>query len=140
MVTRYLPDTNVWIHYLKDPTGELARSIAKRSAEQIVTCSVVRAELLHGAEKYGNRDRRRRLVETTLAPYVSFPFDDESASRYASIRRDLEQRGAIIGPYDLQIAAIGLAQGATVVTDNVAEFSRVPGLRVENWMPTRKTS
>ena len=130
---RFLLDTNIWIHYLKDPSGDLATTLAKHTADEVVTCAIVRAELLHGAEKYGNRNRRVVLVNTTLAPHVSLPFDDAAAERYATIRHELEIAGQPIGPYDLQIAAICLSQGLALVTANVGEFSRVSGLAVEDW-------
>jgi tRNA(fMet)-specific endonuclease VapC len=100
----------------------------------IESCSIVRAELLHGAEKYGNRNRRVATVVQTLAPFRSLPFDDDAAAIYAHIRHALEVAGATIGPYDLQIAAICLLHGATLVTDNAGEFARVNGLKMENWL------
>lgn len=129
----YLLDTNIWIFFLKHPTGRLAKTMAKHPVASIATCSIVRAELLHGAEKYGNRDRRVALVESVLSPFVSLPFDDAAASHYASIRNSLELKGIVIGPYDLQIAAIALAHKLTLVTGNTGEFSRVVGLDTEDW-------
>ena len=72
-------------------------------------------------------------METTLAPFVSLPFDDQDAVEYAKLRHSLELAGTVIGPYDLQIAAICLRHAATLVTNNVREFSRVNGLKVEDW-------
>jgi tRNA(fMet)-specific endonuclease VapC len=102
----------------------------------IVSCSIVRAELLHGAEKYGNRDRRVASVLQTLAPFRSLAFDDDAADVYAHTRHILEVAGEIIGPYDLQIAAICLLHGFTLVTNNTVEFSRVSSLKVEDWLMT----
>lgn len=130
---RYLLDTNAWIQYLKIPSSPIAAKLAALSPADIVTCSIVRSELLHGAEKYGNRSRRVALVEATLAPFVSFPFDDEDAREYAGLRHSLELAGNPIGPYDLQIAAVCLRHDFTLVTNNTREFSRVAGLRVEDW-------
>ncbi len=64
---------------------------------------------------------------------MSLPFDDDAAEVFARIRFHLESRGMVIGPYDLQIASIALVHQLTVVTHNVAEFGRVPGLTVEDW-------
>jgi tRNA(fMet)-specific endonuclease VapC len=89
--------------------------------------------LLVGSEKYVNSLKRKILVEGLLSKFVSFSFDDRCANVYARIRHDLERRGCVIGPYDLQISAIALAHPLTVVTGNVVEFSRVTGLRVEDW-------
>lgn len=104
----WLLDTNSWISYLKKPAGALAARLAVTRPADIVTCSVVRAELLHGAAKYGNAERRRAKVIETLEPLASFAFDDMSADYYASLTHDLEMRGMVIGPKDRMIAAIAL--------------------------------
>jgi tRNA(fMet)-specific endonuclease VapC len=130
----YLLDTNVWIHYLKQPGSPIHAKLATLHPDDVVTCSIVRSELLHGAEKYGNRDRRVATVNQTLAPYSSVPFDDVDAVEYARIRHELETAGLVIGPYDLQIAAICVRHGLALVTSNVGEFSRVSGLIVEDWL------
>ena len=130
----YLLDTNSWIHYLKQPSTPIRVRLQNLPPSDVVSCSVVRAELLHGAEKYGNPVRRVAAVEQTLSPFRSLPFDDDSATVYAHIRHTLEVAGATIGPYDLQIAAICLLHGFTLVTSNTNEFSRVGGLQVEDWL------
>jgi len=129
----YLLDTDIWIDYLKKPSGAIRDKLASLQPAEVVTCSIVKSELLHGAEKYGNRERRRELVLRLLAPLRSYPFDDQAAEAYARTRHMLEQAGQTIGPYDLQIAAICLAHNHTLVTANVGEFSRVDGLLVEDW-------
>ena len=75
----------------------------------------------------------RSKVESPVRPFESLPFDDAAAQHYATVRRQLESVGAGIGPYDLQIAAIALANGCTLVTHNTQEFSRVMGLLLEDW-------
>lgn len=65
--------------------------------------------------------------------FRSLPFDDVAAASYASVRAELSAKGSLIGPYDLQIAAIALANDLTLVTHNTSEFSRVSGLRIEDW-------
>jgi tRNA(fMet)-specific endonuclease VapC len=130
----YLLDTNVWIHYLKNPGSPIHAKLAALKPEDVATCSIVRAELLHGVEKYGNRSRRIDLVNRTLAPFRTLPFDDFDAVEYARIRHELELAGVVIGPYDLQIAAICTRHGLTLVTSNIGEFSRVSGLTIEDWL------
>ncbi len=130
----YLLDTNVWIHYLKQPGSPIRSKLAALQPDDIITCSIVRSELLHGAQKYGNRNRRVATVNQTLAPFRSVPFDDADAAEYARIRHQLETAGIVIGPLDLQIAAICVHHGFTLVTSNVGEFSRVQGLMVEDWL------
>lgn len=132
----YLLDTNSWIHYLKHANSPIRAKLQSLQPSEIVSCAVVRAELLHGAEKYGNRDRRVATVVATLAPFVSLSFDDDAATQYAGIRHLLEVSGLTIGPYDLQIAAISVHHGLTLVTNNTGEFSRVDGLQLEDWLQT----
>lgn len=128
----YLLDTNAWIQYLKSPNSPVEARLRETPVGEVLVCSVVLAELLHGALKYEKRDERQARVERTLAPFRSLPFDDAAAQHYAQIRDELERRGEVIGPNDLLIAAIGLSHGLTVVTNN-SEFRRVTGLRVEDW-------
>lgn len=130
----YLLDTNVWIDYLKNPGSPVHVKLAALKPENIVTCSIVRRELLHGAEKYGNRSRRIALVNQTLTPFRSLPFDDADAEIYAKIRHELETAGIRIGPYDLQIAAICVRHALVLVTANTREISRVLGLTIEDWL------
>jgi tRNA(fMet)-specific endonuclease VapC len=130
---QYLLDTNAWIMYLKDPDSEVRKRLLTVSPQDIFTCSIVVSELLHGAEKYGNRHKRVTMVQTLLAPFQCLPFDDIDATHYASLRHDLEIRGEVIGPYDLLIAAICIRHQLTLVTSNVNEFTRVRGLTVQDW-------
>jgi len=129
---RYLVDTNAWIFYLKHVGSPVESRLRATPAAEIVVCSVVWAELLHGARKYEKRADRIARIERTLAPYRSLPFDDAAASRYAELRDELESRGEVIGPYDLLIAAIALTHGLTLITNN-GEFRRIAGLKVEDW-------
>ena len=130
---RFLVDTNAWIHCLKTPNSIVAGRVAVTPASEITVCSIVWAELLHGARKYANQSRREKLVYETLAPYRSLPFDDDAARKYARIRDQLETRGEVIGLNDLLIASIALVHDLTVITNNVGEFRRVDGLRCEDW-------
>lgn len=72
----FLPDTNVWISLLKNPGGKLDPKVQAQPVSEIFLCALVKAELWHGAEKYGNRERRRRALDTLFAPFASLPFDD----------------------------------------------------------------
>ena len=132
----WLLDTNGWIFFLK-PHQPGGRAIAQRLAQcdeaEILLCSVVKAELWHGAEKYANREARQAKLSEIFARYRSFPFDDAAARHYGDIRHQLETRGQTIGPNDLQIAAICRANDLTLVSTNTSEFSRVPDLKLEDW-------
>ncbi len=130
----WLLDTNAWIDYLKSAASPISHHLRRHAPSEIVSCSIVTAELLHGAMKYGVPERRVAIVRETLAPYASLPFDDLAAEHYARIRHGLETAGTPVGPHDLFIAAISVARGCTLVTSNTREFSRVPGLSVEDWL------
>jgi tRNA(fMet)-specific endonuclease VapC len=132
----WLLDTNAWIQILKQPAGRLEQEVLSRPPSEIVFCSIVKAELWHGANKYARRDRRLAALDALFAPFVSYPFDDQAARHYADIRHRLEQAGIVIGPNDLKIAAICRARGLILVSSNTGEFLRVPGLRVEDWSST----
>jgi len=129
---RYLVDTNIWIYYLKTAGSAVEARLRRTPASDVAVCSIVWAELLHGARKYGKADERIAKIEQALAPYTSLPFDDVAAQHYADIRHGLETRGEIIGPYDLLIGAIARANRLTLVSNN-AEFKRIPELAVEDW-------
>jgi len=129
----FLLDTNAWIVYLKSPTSKIRDRLEKLRPADVSLCSVVKAELLHGAEKYGNRQRRLAILEQLFAPYVSLPFDDRAASAYGQIRHELEVVGKVIGPNDLMIAAIAQSNKLTLVTSDTAEFGRITGLQLEDW-------
>jgi len=130
---RYLLDTHVWIVYLKGRETGIRSRLEQTPKDRITTCSVVWAELLHGARKYENPDGRQERVEKVLNPLENFDFNLAYARHYAITRDILEKAGRSIGLNDLLIASIGLANDLTVVTSNTDEFNKVPGLRVEDW-------
>ena len=129
----WLPDTNVWIEILKNRGGTVEEQLLNRSPAEIRLCAVVKAELWHGARKYGNVSSRLTKLQKLFEGFVSLPFDDIAAWHYGIIRHELEKVGRIIGPNDLKIAAICLANQLTLVTANTAEFRRLPELRLEDW-------
>ena len=129
----FLLDTNAWIVYLKSATSPIRSRLQGLQPDDVLFCSIVKAELLHGAEKYGNRERRLTILRELFAPYVSLPFDDAAAAQYATLRNELEIAGQVIGSNDLMIAAIARSNHLTLVTHNMAEFSRVSNLVIEDW-------
>jgi tRNA(fMet)-specific endonuclease VapC len=94
---------------------------------------VVVYEFRYGCLPSAKPAANRAAVDALLTPFASLPFDDDAADHAAKVRRHLESIGLSIGPYDLQIAAIALANGCTLVTHNTTEFSRVTGLPLEDW-------
>ena len=123
----------VCVQYLRGRNLLVRQRLAARPLQDIRLCSVVKSELYLGALRSANPAKNRAKVDAFLAPYVSLPFDDAAADVHARIRHHLETLGMPIGPYDLQIAAIALVHSITLVTHNTAEFSRVPGLLLEDW-------
>ena len=95
--------------------------------------AIVQAELRLGAAKSDDPQGGTLLLERFLSPFATIPFDGECAASYGIIRADLEQRGYIIGPNDLFIAATAYAHNAVLITGNIREFSRVSGLQVQRW-------
>jgi tRNA(fMet)-specific endonuclease VapC len=130
---KYLLDTNVCIVYLKGRNLNLKLRLDAVPIEEIVVCSIVKAELCYGAMKSANPERNFALQQTFLNQFVSLPFDDLAATTFGTVRAQLEVRGMPIGAYDLQIAAIALANNLTLVTHNTREFERVDGLQIEDW-------
>ena len=129
----YLLDSNACIQYLNGQSEGIRRNIETRRPEEIVLCSVVKAELIYGAVKSArperNLDKLRRFAEL----FSSLPFDDDAAEVYGRIRTVLERSGTQIGPNDTLIASIAIAHGATLVTHNTREFSRVEDLQLKDW-------
>jgi tRNA(fMet)-specific endonuclease VapC len=129
----YLLDTNVCIRFLNGLAPSVLQRLQALQPVEVVVCSVVKAELFYGAQR--SRDPARSLAVQIrfLQPYHSLPFDDAAADIAGSLRAQLAEKGTPIGPYDLQIAAIALANRCTLVTHNVREFGRVPNLAIEDW-------
>lgn len=130
---KYLLDTNVCIRFLNGRNPSIRQRMSQQKAEEIVLCSVVKAELLLGVAKNEHPEGRYNKIKPFLDRFASLPFDDSAAISYAEIRADLERRGLPIGPNDLQIAAIAIANQLVLVTHNVREFSRVKELKFEDW-------
>ncbi|MDQ5980774.1 MAG: tRNA(fMet)-specific endonuclease VapC [Verrucomicrobiota bacterium] len=129
----YLPDTNAVSAYMRGSHPGLAARMQETFVKDQLRLSViVLAEREFGLIKGGTAGQRRKLQSLEQLLVVE-PFTREDARRYATIRHQLESRGQGIGPFDTLIAAQALRLGATIVTRNVREFSRVAGLNVENW-------
>ena len=130
---RYLLDTNVCVVYLNGRSASVRDRLLATSAEEIAVCSVVKAELFYGAFRSNNPKRTLERQQAFLSRFVSLPFEDEAALLAGKIRAKLASAGTPIGSYDLQIAAIALANNLTLVTHNTREFERVDELQIEDW-------
>lgn len=125
-------DTNVCVAVLNGKDRKLNRRFTQEF-DALSLCSVVKAELLFGARASARVTENLNALQKLFGALPSLPFDDVAAAQYGIARAQLRAAGTPIGPNDLMIAAIALAQDAVVVTRNVSEFSRVPTLQVEPW-------
>ena len=130
---RYLFDTNILLALVKQPLCPLARRMAVLDRDHFCTSVVVACELRYGVHKKGSPSLAAK-VDQLLSWVEVLPLDVQVDLHYAEIRVALEKMGQPIGHNDLLIAAHARALGLTLVTDNIGEFSRVPGLLVENWL------
>ena len=129
----WLLDTNVWIAYLGKRPSPAKQRIANLPEKQLWLCDVVKSELYYGAYKSVQLNANLARLETLFALISSLPFNSAAARHCGEIRAYLARQGTPIGPYDVQIAAIARTNDLTLVTNNTSEFSRVPGLRLEDW-------
>lgn len=133
MSTSYLLDTNILSDLVRYPQGAIASRIAREGESSVCTSIIVAGELRFGAYKRGS-DRLMAQVEAILSAIEILPLEEPADQHYGKLRVLLESRGDMIGPNDMLIVAHALALDCTVVTANRREFSRVPGLKVENWL------
>jgi tRNA(fMet)-specific endonuclease VapC len=129
----FLLDSSVCIGIMRETSPKSARTLHLHRRSEIFLCSIVRYELLFGAEYCDRPQDEREKIEGFSAGFESLAFDDDAADEAANNRAYLEGIGMRIGAYDMQIAGIGRLHGLTLVTRNVREFRRVPNLRVEDW-------
>jgi tRNA(fMet)-specific endonuclease VapC len=130
----YLLDTNICIAIIRRRPAAVLRRLKGAGDTPISISAVTLAELEYGASRSSHPEEARAALEHFVLPFEILPFDASATRAYGRLRAHLEARGTPIGPLDTLIAAHALARGLTLVTNNVREFARVPGLRVEDWM------
>ncbi|MBW2368427.1 MAG: type II toxin-antitoxin system VapC family toxin [Deltaproteobacteria bacterium] len=130
---RFLLDTNIISELVRNPQGMVTDRIAQEGEESVCTSIVVAAELRFGAEKKGSK-RLTTQLEAILSTMEILPLKEPADRRYVKLRYHLQKAGTPIGPNDMLIASQALSLGLTLITANQREFSRVPGLAVENWL------
>lgn len=133
MTAHFLLDTNIVSDLVRRPQGRVAAKIAEIGEQQVATSIIVAAELRYGAAKKGS-PRLSAQLEAVLGALDVIAWEPPADAAYGDLRAALEKSGRLIGPNDLLIAAQSLALGMVLVTDNVGEFERVDGLKVENWL------
>jgi tRNA(fMet)-specific endonuclease VapC len=130
---RFLLDTNILSDLVRNPRGKISDRIKEVGEKNICTSVVVAAELRYGAAKKES-SRLTMQLEAVLRAIDVLALEEPADAFYGALRARLERDGRSIGANDLLIAAHALALGHTMVTDNAREFSRIDGLRVENWL------
>ena len=130
---KYMLDTNIVIYVIKRRPLEISETF-NRCAGQMCISSITFAELMHGAEKSSRPEHNLRQVEDFISRLEVLDYGRKAALHYGDIRADLERRGTTIGVNDLHIAGHARSEGLTLVTNNLREFERVAGLRLENWV------
>ena len=130
---KYMLDTNIISDLIKNPQGKAAQKIKRVSEDSLCTSVIVASELRYGTAKKGSAQLLSK-VEAILAEIPVLPYQVPADSAYGEIRAALEAAGQTIGGNDLLIAAHACALSLTLVTNNVGEFKRVRGLKVENWL------
>lgn len=129
---KYMLDTDIAIYTVKNKPRSVRDAFAAHTGQMCIS-TVTQMELIHGAEKSADPARNLREVEGFVNRLDVLPFDSEAATHTGQIRAELGRLGRPIGPYDQMIAGHARSRGLILVSNNVREFSRVPGIRVENW-------
>ena len=134
----YLLDTNICIYIIKKSPEKVIKKLESipndKGKNEIYLSSVTVSELYYGVEKSSQSEKNLEALKGFLTPFQIINFDHESAEVFGRVRSDLERRGTVIGPYDLQIASIAIAHDLVLVTNNIKEFKRVDGLNLEKWV------
>jgi tRNA(fMet)-specific endonuclease VapC len=130
---KYLLDTNTCIRYLNQRSASIVNKLKSLSVDDVAVCSLVKAEMFAGAGKSSSPEKTLSKQKEFLNQFVSLPFDDAVAAVYGPVRANLEMAGTPIGALDMLIAAIAIANDLILVTHNDAEFSRIKGLKLEDW-------
>jgi len=130
---KYMLDTNIVIYTIKDRPAQVRKAF-KQHENRMCISAVTKGELIYGAERSSQPERNLADIEGLIARLEVAPFEDHASEHFGQLRAELYRIGRPIGPYDMMIAGHARAMGLILVTNNVKEFERVPGLRVENWV------
>ena len=130
---KYMLDTNIVIYTIKN-RPEKVRKVFKQHAGQMAISAITLGELIYGAEKSAQPERNLADVEAFAARLEVLAFDETAAAHFGQLRAELAKAGKPIGPYDQMIAGHARSLGLILVTNNMKEFKRVPGLRIVNWV------
>jgi len=129
----YLLDTNHCIFLINHKYPQVGRRLARQKVGAVAVSTITTAELWHGVENSTRKEQNQAALGKFLLPLEVLPFDEKAAQAYGNIRCQLERMGKVIGAMDLLIAAHAVSSGAVLVSQNLREFQRVPGLKLEDW-------
>jgi tRNA(fMet)-specific endonuclease VapC len=129
----YMLDTNICIYVMKRYPQAL-REKFNSLADQLCISSITLGEMHYGAEKSARRADNLTAIEHFVARLDILPFEAKAAMHYGQVRAELERAGTPCGPHDMQIGGHARSEGLIIVTNNIREFSRMPGIRAENWV------
>ena len=129
----YMLDSDVCINCMRGKNKEVFERIISLTPANFKIPSIVLAELWFGVEHSNSKEANSSVLEVFLHDFSIAPFDERCAKAYSKIREHLQTSGKLIGPNDMLIAATAIANDATLVSNNIREYSRVPNLQVESW-------
>jgi tRNA(fMet)-specific endonuclease VapC len=129
----YLLDTNICKYIIKKKPAEVFEKFKNLTIGDVGISSITLAELQYGIEKSSNSEKNRDALEKFLTPIEIIDYGYEATVEYGKIRAELEKKGVPIGPLDMLIASHAKSLDVILVTNNVREFERIAGLRIENW-------
>lgn len=127
-------DTNICIYIIKKKPEKIFQVFSTLNVGDICISSITYAELQYGIFKSQHKEKNKIALINFLAPIDILNFTDKAAVCYGEIRAVLEKKGQIIGAYDLLIAAHALSEGFSLVTNNIKEFSKIPRIKLLNWL------
>lgn len=130
----YLLDTNICIYTMKHHPPAVQERLLAIPPDEVAISAIVLAELRHSIAKSQQQERNEGALSDFLHFCQVLDWPEAASKAYADIRATLESQGQIIGANDLLIAAHALYLGATLVTNNLKEFERIPNLHLENWV------
>ena len=130
----YMLDTDTCIYIIRRKPSVVIERLRRTRVSEVVLSSITLSELEYGVQKSSRPARNQLALLQFLMPIDVVPYGDRAARAYGRVRSALEKKGQPIGPLDTLIGAHALAVGATLVTNNLREFRRIPGLKIENWV------
>jgi len=130
----FMLDTNICIYIIKQKPLDVINRFKQIESSQIGISSITLSELFYGVSKSSKPAQNQIALAQFVAPFEILPYDDDAAQYYGGLRAHLEKRGMTIGSLDMLIAAHALSIASTLVTNNEREFSRIPNLKIDNWV------